>query len=525
MKVNDINKTFLKESDEEEKEDEPKESKLKYVIMILGCLLMFGNNYSFDNPQALQKQLTKDLDISISNYNLLYSAFSFPNIFLTLIGGIIIDFLGVRFGIILFSAIVVVAQTIVALGGAFKIFWIMLVGRIIFGCASENLIIAQAAIIGKWFRGKELSTAIGYIMTIPELASAANSFLTPILYESYEGLTYPLFFSVILCVFSFICAVVLCILDKKNELNKLKGQFIIEEQEEEEGEEQKDDIERVSFKDIKNLNGTFWILVLICTLTLGSYIPFLDDANDFLQEKFQFTNVQAGKVLTTPYLMAAITSPFFGPYIDKVGKRRKFILITCVLFTLTHFAFGIMPNGEHGSPNWFSIIPLMFLGSSFALYSCVLIPSIQYIVAEKVVGTAFGLLGMFESVALAFFPILAGYIVELSDNPEIGYSNVGFFFSGISFFGIIFTLSLYFFDKKGSMVLDFVNPEDPSELEKKMLRTTRSESSSDEEDDESSEEDSDDDQSKAKRVCKSFASLKSKKLLTSPQLRSRSLYN
>ncbi|CAD8084472.1 unnamed protein product [Paramecium primaurelia] len=527
MKVDDINKTIVKDSeisDEEMKQDEPNQSKLKYVIMILGCLLMFGNNYSFDNPQALQKQLTQDLDISISNYNLLYSAFSFPNIFLTLIGGFIIDFLGVRFGIILFSAIVVVAQTIVALGGAFKIFWIMLVGRIIFGCASENLVIAQAAIICKWFRGKELSTAIGYIMTVPELASAANSFLTPMLYESYQGLTYPLFFSVILCIFSFVCAVVLCILDKKNELNKLKGQFIIEEQEEEEGEEgeqQKDDIERVSFKDIKNLNGTFWILVLICTLTLGSYTPFLDDANDFLQEKFEFTNVQAGKVLTIPYLMAAITSPFFGPYIDKVGKRRKFILITCVLFTLTHFTFGMMPNGQHGQPNWFSVIPLMFLGSSYALYSCVLIPSIQYIVAEKVVGTAFGLLGMFESVALAFFPIIAGYIVEISEDPQQGYSNVGLFFSGISLFGIIFTLSLYFFDKKSSMILDFVHPEDPSDLEKKMLRTTKSESSSDEEDDDSSDEDSDDDQFKKKKVCKSYSSLKSKKLLTSPQLRTR----
>ncbi|CAD8068369.1 unnamed protein product [Paramecium primaurelia] len=513
MKVNDINKTILKESqmnDEEDKDNEPQQSKLKYIIMVLGCLLMFGNNYSFDNPQALQKQLTQDLDISISNYNLLYSAFSFPNIFLTLIGGLIIDFLGVRFGIILFSAIIVVAQTIVALGGAFKIFWIMLVGRIIFGCASENLVIAQAAIIGKWFRGKELSTAIGYIMTVPELASAANSFLTPIIYESYKGLTYPLFFSVILCIFSFVSAV---------------GQFIIEEQEDE-NEEQKDDIERVSFKDIKNLNGTFWILVLICTLTLGSYIPFLDDANDFLQEKFEFTNVQAGKVLTIPYLMAAITSPFFGPYIDKVGKRRKIILITCILFTLTHFAFGIMPNGKHGQPNWFSVIPLMLLGSNYALYSCVLIPSIQYIVAQKVVGTAFGLLGMFESIALAFFPIIAGYIVEISENPEIGYSNVGFFFSGISFFGIIFTLSLYIFDKKGSIVLDFVNPEDPSELEKQMLRTTKSESSSDEDDDdESSDEDSDDDQYKMKKVCKSYASLKSKKLLTSPLLRSSSLQN
>lgn len=52
-------------------------------------------------------------------------------------------------------------------------------------------------------------------MTVPELASAANSFFTPMLYEYFNGLTYPLFFSVILCVFSFICAAILCFLDKR----------------------------------------------------------------------------------------------------------------------------------------------------------------------------------------------------------------------------------------------------------------------------------------------------------------------
>jgi hypothetical protein len=46
---------------------------------------------------------------------------------------------------------------------------------------------------------------------------------------------------------------------------------------------------------------------------------------------------------------------------------------------------------------------------------------------------------MFESVALAFFPVLAGYIVEISDSPEEGYSRVGFFFCGISIMGILFT--------------------------------------------------------------------------------------
>lgn len=53
-----------------------------------------------------------------------------------------------------------------------------------------------------------------------------------------------------------------------------------------------------------------------------------------------------------------------------------FIAITCLLFAGTQFLFGIMESGEEGEPNWFSAIPLALLGCSYAMYSCVLIPSI-----------------------------------------------------------------------------------------------------------------------------------------------------
>ena len=54
-------------------------------------------------------------------------------------------------------------------------------------------------------------------MAIPEFACGMNSFITPIIYNSFGHLAYPLFFSAILCILSFICGIILCILDKKND--------------------------------------------------------------------------------------------------------------------------------------------------------------------------------------------------------------------------------------------------------------------------------------------------------------------
>ncbi|CAD8173510.1 unnamed protein product [Paramecium octaurelia] len=468
MKINDDlqkelslqNLRSLQENQEDTVSSEnQKASFLKCIVLILGTALMFGNNYSFDNPQALQSQLIEQLDITISQFNLLYSGFAFPNIFLTLVGGVITNILGVRTALIGFGLAIVIAQLIISFGGLYQNFWVMLIGRIIFGTASENLLIAQTTIIGKWFRGKELSTAIGYVMAIPEFACGLNSFITPIIYNSFGHLAYPLFFSAFLCFLSFICGVALCILDKKNDQKQLELNQEVHTN------------DKVSFSDIKNFTPTFWTLIIVCALQIGSYTPFLDNANDFLQQKFEFTYLQSGRLLTLTYLAASILSPLIGPYVDQVGKRRLFILATCVSYILTHFLFGIMKSNHEGNPNYVSIIPLILLGLSYSMYCCIIIPTVQYAVPQRVVGTAFGFVGMFTNTAMTLFPLVAAQLVQNSLDAEQGYSFVGYFYCGISIIGLGFTISLYYFDTQHSSVLDFVNPESPNTEEQEMLKS------------------------------------------------------
>jgi MFS family permease len=85
---------------------------------------------------------------------MLYTIFAFPNIFTTLVIGIMIDFLGVRIGVISLSVGVALSQVIVAFGGMYQSYLILLIGRMLFGIASESLITAQASIVSFWFKGK-----------------------------------------------------------------------------------------------------------------------------------------------------------------------------------------------------------------------------------------------------------------------------------------------------------------------------------------------------------------------------------
>lgn len=52
-----------------------------------------------------------------------------------------------------------------------------------------------------------------------------------------------------------------------------------------------------------------------------------------------------------------------------------------------------------------------FIGICFAFYASVVIPSIPLVVKPNLIGTAFGLTGVFQNTALALFPLITGKLL------------------------------------------------------------------------------------------------------------------
>jgi MFS family permease len=85
-------------------------------------------------------------------YNLQYAAYSYPNLLMPFLGGIFLDIIGRRSGYFIFGTLTVIGQAIYTIGAYGHVYWLMIVGRVIFGLGSDTMLsVALLSILNKWF--------------------------------------------------------------------------------------------------------------------------------------------------------------------------------------------------------------------------------------------------------------------------------------------------------------------------------------------------------------------------------------
>ena len=74
-------------------------TRLRWVMLFFGCLFLMGSYYCLDNPAALSTYLedsSNEFSLTPKQVNMLYSVYSLPNVLLPLIGGILLDKVGIK---------------------------------------------------------------------------------------------------------------------------------------------------------------------------------------------------------------------------------------------------------------------------------------------------------------------------------------------------------------------------------------------------------------------------------------------
>lgn len=385
----------------------------RFLVLILICLLAFGSYFCYDNPAALAQQFKNDLNLEGTDFMLLYSLYSWPNVFLCFFGGYLIDrVFGIRLGAFIFGFVIMVGQIIFALGAYLDSKYVMYAGRFVFGLGGENLAVAGNTYVVSWFAGKEINTVFGINLSFSRIGSTVGmNVMGPIydaLSESYKDnkphlMGILLMIGAGLCLFSLLCSVLLAVLD-------MRAARILKKEVVGAGE-------TVKLSDITRFPFPTWMIFFVCVFYYVAIFPFVSLGKLFFEEKYGLSQAQAGVCNSLIYFIGAGASPLAGMLLDLTGRNLMWLFLAMVisLFSYSIMAFTFITP----------YFPMAMMAIAYSICASALWPMVSLVVPEYQLGTAYGAMQSIQNLGLALVSPLAGSI-------EAKY---GYFYLMIQFMG------------------------------------------------------------------------------------------
>jgi len=262
------------------------------ALLIVSITMMFGY-FLTDIMAPLKGLLEGQLGWSSNEFGTFNSAYGWFNVFffMLIIGGIILDKIGVRMTGFM-------AALVMVTGAAIK-YWAVsthsLDGQTIWGINSQVMVasigfaifavgievagITVSKIIYKWFKGKELALAMGLEMAMARIGTAAAlSASVPIARATgIIDVSRPVLFGLIGLCIGLIFFIVYMIMDKKlDESEGITSESVVAPE------------DQFKIKDILTIitNRGWWYIAILCVLFYSAVFPFLKFGADLMVNKF-----------------------------------------------------------------------------------------------------------------------------------------------------------------------------------------------------------------------------------------------
>jgi len=363
--------------------------------MAVISLAMFASSYVYDSVGPLAKVLADQLRFTDSDIGLLQAVCSLPNIFMVLLGGVVLDYIGVRRAFLLFALLCFAGAALTAAGPPLSL---MLAGRLIFGLGIGCLSVAANTGIATWFSGERLSFVFGLNLTISRLGSLVAQISPSWAPWAYTGWRMPLLIAAAFGALILLAAVGYGFFEGWVSRRHTLG-----------GTTSKIPGSGWAFG-----RGYHWA-VLLCVAFYASIFPFQTFAQKFFVEAHRVTSEQAALLVGLVTVVAMVATPVFGLVVDRIGKRPLLLVIGCALLTPV---FLMMAH-----PGFPLLVPMLLMGLAFSLVPAVLWPAVMLMVPPQRLGRAFGLMSMVQSIGLTGFNLLIGWTNDASGAGPVNPSG------------------------------------------------------------------------------------------------------
>lgn len=303
---------------------------LLFSISVLRVGVMSILNY----PALFEGLLIKDFNITTLEVSYLYTAMAIPNIFCNIFGSILAQKIGLGFSSILFTLLPFTSIVITFVGYYHNKFTLLIIGRVIFGFAFENILVLQAMAAEKYFNSGKITVILALNRTISNLVQSITAFYQPVILSKTRSFHACLLTYGLISLISFTGAVILTLRELKDNASK---------EEEKENEEVKE-VAKFGFRDIFKIRPLGWMMVIAGGLYYQGYMQFIYFANDFLHHRLTLNPEESKKIVASLPFQNMILIPMFSFVIWKMGKKSIFLLIGSIFLFFGYFYMSLLPK-------------------------------------------------------------------------------------------------------------------------------------------------------------------------------------
>lgn len=442
----------------------------RWTALAVVAFTMLCGYYLADVMAPLKPLLESQKGWSSTEYGFFTSAYGWFNVFLLMLilGGIILDKMGVRFTGMMATIIMVIGTAVkywaistTSLDGVMLFGWkaqvmVAALGYATFGVGVEIAGITVSKIIVKWFKGKEMALAMGLEMATARMGTALALSTSAPIAEAMHDVSVPILICLIMLCIGLISFVLYTFMDKKLDASIAadnEGRAVEPEEE-------------FKLADIRVIftNKGWWYIAILCVLFYSAVFPFLKYASDLMVNKFGVKESLAGLIPSLLPFGTMILTPTFGNLYDRKGKGATIMILGACLLILVHTLFAIPFLSNY----LVAIVLIIVLGIGFSLVPSAMWPSVPKIIPEKQLGTAYAMIFWVQNWGLMGVPALIGWVldkycitgtkvVEGVTVNQYNYTLPMMIFAGLGVLALIFAFLLKAEDKKKGYGLEMPN--------------------------------------------------------------------
>jgi MFS family permease len=385
------------------------------VMFVATAFAMLGNYYVYDSIGPVADLLVRELGFSNAQLGDLNGIYNLPNIFMVLIGGVLVDRFKARTVTVVTAGVCLLGAVLTAAGGQFLV---MAAGRLLFGLGAETMIVAITVGLAQWFAGRHFATFFAVNLSVARvgswLADRSPSFAGS-LYE--QGWQPPLWLASGSAALALAGSVAYWLVDRRE---AGRGTLALAAPG-----------ERVRWRVLLTFRPEYWLIVGLC---VAFYAAILSFRSTFAIMYFQHAHglpLEAASTMNSHVFFAAIfATPVFGLLVDRVGRHATLMIVGSLFLPLSFVVLGATSMNL--------MVPTVLLGVTFSLVPAVLWPAVPRYVPAEHLGTAYGVMTMLQNIGWGAANVIAGRLNDAAgasaDNPA-GYDSMLWFLGLLSLLG------------------------------------------------------------------------------------------